>query len=767
MALAAARAAGPRPAAVRDLCVHEPLRPDERAEVQTALTPEDHDGGVLFGVKIYTAAEDADGWRLRASARIHRGDGESAADTGPEGAGRAAALAGCVDALVTQATGKAQASEALVPTGLDSLVWEPAGDTVNARLLSADPAGAGLAVSAALEGPGGDAGSLRGLRLAPAPGPVPASWVHTVSWRELPLPAAGRARDGRPGEDGAVPGEGGWVVVSDGSEVASALVRHLAETGEEHRVVRIEELAAPAAADRIAGLGPLTGVTRIVMPVGLDAAGGANPAGRQTDPATAFELTLRAWRLVHDLASAGADRPPRLWLVTRFAQAARPGDPVDAAGAAVWGAARSLLPAHPDLHGGLIDLDDRPAERGAELVRREITAGSGEDQICHRGEARLVPRLVPGTLPAGAPLTVDPAGCELVVGATGRVGPLVLRRLADLGARHVVALSRHGLPDGAPIAEELRARGVTVTAVAADVGDEAAMRALSARFGTELPPLRGVYQAAVTGATTPLDRMDEDHLASMFGSKVTGTHLLHRLAEHHEVERFVCFSALAALLGGWDAAYAAANCFQDALVLHRRSRGLPGHTVNWGGWREGLAGTPQQELFEGGGIRLMPGRRLTAVLGRLDGRDAPAQLVIADAEWSRIGIADGSRPSSLLADHLDEPARPGEPAGRGASAPADTGTGLLEQVRAVVAEVLKLPAPEALDHDQNIYDLGMDSLMSIMILRKLRSLLGHRLPAVVLREQPTVAALTKRIEEILREAGSGAPGRHDASAGSR
>ncbi|GLZ06503.1 hypothetical protein Acsp03_39690 [Actinomadura sp. NBRC 104412] len=751
MALAAARGAGVRPAALRDLCVHEPLRPGERADVQTALTPEDQGGGALFGVRIYTPDGDTDGdaggWRLRASARIHRAAGEPAAHTGPDGAGRAAALARCLDGLASQAIEKARVPGTLVPVGVDNLVWEPNGSAVSARLVSAEPADAGLAVSATLDAAGGQGGSVRGLRLEPAPAPVPASWVHTVAWRERPLPS---------GEDGAVVGDGGWLVVSDGSDVADALVRDLAEAGAEHRVVPAGELTAPEAADRIARLGPLAGVARIVLPVGLD----TDDAGG--DPATAHRLTLQAWRLVHDLVAVGADRPPRLWLVTRFAQSARPGDPVHAARAAVWGAARSLLPARPELHGGLIDLDDGPAGRAAELIRREILAGSPEDEVCHRGTARLVPRLVPGTLPPGPPLTIDPGGCELVVGATGRVGPLVLRQLADLGARHLVTLSRHGLPDTSPIVRELRDRGVTVTDVAADVGDEAAMRSLSARFGTDLPPLRGIYQAAVTGSTTPLDQMDEDHLARMFGSKVTGTHLLHRLAETHKVTRFVCFSALAALLGGWDAAYSAANCFQDALVLDRRSRGLPGHTVNWGGWREGLAGAPQQQLFEGAGLRLMAGRKLSAVLGLLDGWKAPGRLVIADAEWSQVGLADGSRPPGLLADYSGEPVPQVTPhATRQATrAPANAGIELREQVRAVVAEVLKLPSAEALDPDQNIYDLGMDSLMSILILRRLRTLLGHRLPVVALREHPTVSALSGRIEEILREGGDS---RADAS----
>ncbi|MFI0406067.1 beta-ketoacyl synthase N-terminal-like domain-containing protein [Actinomadura sp. 3N508] len=729
MALAAARAAGLHAAVARDLCVHEPLQPGERADIQTALTPEDHGGGTLFGVKIFTPDGGTDGWRLRASARIHRAPGEPATGNGSEGAGRAAALARCLHDLAAEVAEKAQVSGAVVPVGADTLTWDPAADAVSARLLSVEPAnaGPGLAVSATLDGANGHRGSLRGLRLEPAPGPVPSSWVHTVGWQERPLP------DGGPAD------EGGWLIVSDGSGVADALVRDLAQAGAEHRVVPIQDLTASEAEERIARLGTLSSSTRVVLPVGLDAGEGENG----DDPATAHRLTLQAWRLVHDLASAGADTP-RLWLVTRFAQAARPGDPVHAARAAVWGAARSLLPAHAGLHGGLIDLDDGPAERAAELIRREITAPAAEDEVCHRAETRLVPRLMPGALPSGPPLSIDPGGCELVVGATGRVGPLVLRQLADLGAQHLVALSRRGLPDTAPIVQELRDRGVTITSVAADVGDEAAMQALSDRFGTDLPPLRGIYQAAVTGAMTPLDQMDEDHLAAMFGSKVTGTHLLHRLAESHQVTRFVCFSALGALLGGWDAAYSAANCFQDALVLHRRSRGLPGHTVNWGAWREGLAGVPQQKLFEGAGLRLMPGRRLTAVLGLLDGRAAPGRLVIADAEWSQVGTADGSRPPSLLAGYLAEPAQSGAPL------PADVGTGLHDQVRAVIAEVLKLPSPEALDPDQNIYDLGMDSLMSILIMRGLRSLLGHPLPLVELRQHPTVNALTGRIEEILR-----------------
>ena len=93
--------------------------------------------------------------------------------------------------------------------------------------------------------------------------------------------------------------------------------------------------------------------------------------------------------------------PPRLWVVTWGAQAADPrGDErLSIDHAAAWGACRVIAEEHPDIWGGLIDLDPKaPATADASLVVEHVFAADGEDQIAIRGNRRFVLRLAPKAL---------------------------------------------------------------------------------------------------------------------------------------------------------------------------------------------------------------------------------------------------------------------------------------------------------------------------------------------------------------------------------
>ena len=93
------------------------------------------------------------------------------------------------------------------------------------------------------------------------------------------------------------------------------------------------------------------------------------------------------------------------------------------------------------------------------------------------------------------------------------------------------------------------------------------MGELFARFGTDLPPLRGVIHAAAHLGEAGLAELAPGELAAMLQPKAAGTRLLHELTSGIDLDFFVLFSSTTALLGsGRFGHYAAANQFLDAFA---------------------------------------------------------------------------------------------------------------------------------------------------------------------------------------------------------
>ncbi|MEC4765713.1 SDR family NAD(P)-dependent oxidoreductase, partial [Mycobacterium sherrisii] len=307
------------------------------------------------------------------------------------------------------------------------------------------------------------------------------AWCHRVRW--VVTPAAGP-----PAWSG---GTGRWLVIGD-----AELGRELAEIAGAQSHVDV----APSALLDVDALGTaLSGADHVVYAPAADTA---------VDPAPAYELFGRVRRLVAAM-TAGAG-PARLFLVTRNAQPVTEGDHASPAHGALWGLGRTLALEHPEIWGGIIDLDASvPAEVAAPQVLREVGGGDGEDQVVYRGGARRVPRLQRHTVPVQSPVTLGAGTCQLVIGATGNIGPHLIRQLARMGATTIVAVSRNPGQRLAALTEDLAAQGVTLIPAAADATDETAMRALFDRFGADLPPLEGIYLAAFAGGPVLLGEMTD------------------------------------------------------------------------------------------------------------------------------------------------------------------------------------------------------------------------------------------------------------------
>ncbi|MGH3897840.1 MAG: acyltransferase domain-containing protein [Pseudonocardiaceae bacterium] len=566
----------------------------------------------------------------------------------------------------------------------------------------------------------------------PSPGPSArtgrssADWLYRLTWQPEPLPQRAAGRPGR------------WLLFADRGGIAEAIQRQLAAAGTRATVV---------AAGRLDEIGPLDGIGTVVHCGALDA-----DAHAGDDPERAQRLATEVSGLVRRLTAVG--RPPALWLVTRFAQAVGGEPRINPAQAAVWGIGRCLAVEHPELWGGLIDLDDADPSAAAALVLMEAGAAA-EQQVAHRAGIRYSARVRRTGPPALGDRAFTPEGSHLVVGGTGRVGPHLLGHLADRGVRHLVVVSRRGLRGAsADKTAALRERGVTVTDFVADVADEREMAKVFAHFGADLPPLRGVYQAAFEESLAPVTELDEAGIAAMFSAKVAGTSVLDRLADGHPVRTFLCVSSTTALLGSRMLAhYAAANCFAEAIAHARAARGLPARTLNWGPWYDGHGDEPHREIIEQSGMRLMPAASAIAALDHvLDG--VGTQLIVADVDWPQLYAAYSARtalpivadlvPGALVAP---EPVRSAE-SGRTVEAEDRRGW-VQEQIGAIVAKVLKLSDPAGLDLRRSFYELGLDSLLGVVVRKRIAKRIGCTLAPKAFFQHPSVAELTDHVLEVL------------------
>jgi hypothetical protein len=161
----------------------------------------------------------------------------------------------------------------------------------------------------------------------------------------------------------------------------------------------------------------------------------------------------------------------------------------------------------------------------------------------------------------------------------------------------------------------------------------------------------GVHAAGIDGHV-PLREVSHEQLTAVLSAKVDGARLLDQRTRHLPLERFICFSSLASVLGASGRAhYAAANAFLDALACERRACALPALTVSWGPWAGGGMATAETlaQFERVGNYALAPEdafRALDAALARCE-----PQVTIANIDWTVFRpVYESARPRPVISE---------------------------------------------------------------------------------------------------------------------
>jgi len=415
----------------------------------------------------------------------------------------------------------------------------------------------------------------------------------------------------------------------------------------------------------------------------------------------------------------------------------------------------------------VLELFDRGALRHPPITTYDVRRA--RDAFAVMSRARHVGKIV-----LTVPRPLDPRGTVFITGGTGTLGGLLARHFVTAhGIRHLILASRRGAgADGAAeLAVELGALGAQVDLVACDVADRGSLQRVIAQVPGD-HPLTAIVHAAGTLDDAIMPSLTPERLASVLRPKSDGAWYLHELTQHLDIAAFVLFSSVVGVLGEpGQANYAAANTVLDALAQHRRARGLPATSLDWGVWeqRSGMTGhMAETDLarLRRSGIAPLSTRDALRLFDAALGAEEPV-LVPVCLDGAGLAAQDEV---PLLLRGLATPttagrARPGRKARHMSGRGGDAHTGQRSDSRSLAERLARMTAAErddillklvcseaatvlgqaegTLAPDRTFRELGVDSLTGLELRNRLSNSTGLRLRASVTTDNPTPSAFAR------------------------
>jgi acyl transferase domain-containing protein/acyl carrier protein len=504
---------------------------------------------------------------------------------------------------------------------------------------------------------------------------------------------------------------------------------------------------------------------------------------------------------------------PQLWLVTQGAQPVL-NPAVAVAQTPLWGMGKVIALEHPQIWGGMVDLDPQTPEGMIEMLLMQMQDQTGEDHLALRQNELYVARVVRQQLPESESLSLRSDSTYLIAGGLGALGLKVAEWMVEQGARYLVLTGRRGASasinreqgignreqkvlDGnlsptqnmpfvevgaadsqkldsetiarspflVPFFDEtaiarLKLMGAKVVVRKADVSQTEEMAGILSEIQTSLPPLKGIIHAAGILEFESIERMTLAQLELSLRAKVTGAWVLHELTKAMDLDFFVGFSSIAAAWGSkGNAHYAAANHFLDGLAHYRQSIGLPMLSVNWGAWAEGgMVSKEAENLLVQMGVKSLDAKTGVNTLGYLMAAGC-TQTIVADINWSLFKELYQARGKRSLFQAIEGQRPQKQPAGQQTeiwqklarlTSPTEIHNISIGYLQSEMARVLRVNTAD-IDVEQPVDSMGLDSLMALEMCNQIQTDLGVNVPIVKLMEGICLSSLATLISEQLLE----------------
>src|SRR6185295_5155960 len=221
-----------------------------------------------------------------------------------------------------------------------------------------------------------------------------------------------------------------------------------------------------------------------------------------------------------------------------------------------------------------------------------------------------------------------------------------------------------------------------------------------------------------------------------------------------ELDFFILKSSLLSLLGSaGQANYTASSAFLDALMAYRRGAGLPATAINWCAWSGGglatVSGARGEAMWSSLGVEFVSPDRAMQLFDQLMHRDVD-QIAVAIADWptyaGKVGkplflaeLLSGSEAAGPRKSDDTKIAVTASPVAANSHAREQLLTRLREHIMA------KLGFAEAINPDQPLNELGVDSLMAVTLSNSLENEFAIPVPVAELIKGPTINQLAEHL----------------------
>jgi len=337
--------------------------------------------------------------------------------------------------------------------------------------------------------------------------------------------------------------------------------------------------------------------------------------------------------------------------------------------ATLAGVCRVLQRETPDATCSVVDTIVPPvgSDAEAQLTDRllsELQGANRDPLVVLRKHGRWVQRFdqLPLEPASSARTWLRERGVYLVTGGLGGIGMEVMEHLARHGKARLVCVGRSALPDEADWeswlknhdedddtsrrirgVKNLRAMGAEVILAAADITDRKAMAAVVSEARQRFGQINGVFHSAGLLQDQLIALRPKVASSPVLDVKAKGALVLQSLFGNNELDFFVLFSSVSSVLGlPGQVDYTAANAFLDALAKARSVRGGRTRTISidWNAWKVGMLATLVREPQP-------HGDRAVAHTGPMLG-----DCVSEDGEQSRFRSVLSRKTHWLLGDHV-------------------------------------------------------------------------------------------------------------------